>query len=561
MPIVFNNSNTANVQTPSVDKTTLFIANTQLATKDANGNVTYYNAGGNGSPGGVTTSVQFNNSGAFAGNSAFTYDEANSLLSAGNVSVSGVSNLGSVSNVKISGGTANYVLSTDGASNLSWVAQTGGGGGGNTDWANIGNISNAYGPTSVIIGQNAGLTSAANNSIAIGKQAGEYSQSESIAIGVAAGRVQGAASIAIGTNAGQINPGTPGFGTIAMGFSAGQRGQGDGAVAIGLNAGMDAFGFSPQSAYSVAIGTEAGVGGAGINSVSIGYRASYTPANTIFLNATGYNQNPTNTDSFYVAPIRNDTSNTANSLYYNTTTKEVTYGPGGGGGGGNTDWANIGNITNANGPIGIFIGQGAAPNSAGNNAIAIGDHAGGGYGGTQENSTVAIGAGAAFYGQQVSAIAIGAAAAGGVPLIPQGAGAIAIGQSAGYNGQGANAIAIGYGTGDYQGANAIAIGSLIYTSEANTIALNATGVGFSGISGQTDSFYVAPIRNDTSNTANSLYYNTATKEVTYGPGGGGPGRIAAIYVYTRSSGTVQVPVTGGYLNVVGRSAIIPIPVN
>ena len=37
-------------------------------------------------------------------------------------------NLGSVSNVKISGGTANYVLSTDGSGNLSWVAQSGGGG-------------------------------------------------------------------------------------------------------------------------------------------------------------------------------------------------------------------------------------------------------------------------------------------------------------------------------------------------------------------------------------------------------------------------------------------------
>jgi hypothetical protein len=35
--------------------------------------------------------------------------------------------LGSVSNLHISGGTANYVLSTDGSGSLSWVAQTGGG--------------------------------------------------------------------------------------------------------------------------------------------------------------------------------------------------------------------------------------------------------------------------------------------------------------------------------------------------------------------------------------------------------------------------------------------------
>jgi hypothetical protein len=46
-----------------------------------------------------------------------------------NLTVGGKSNLGAVGNVIITGGTANYVLSTDGAGNLSWVAQSGGGGG------------------------------------------------------------------------------------------------------------------------------------------------------------------------------------------------------------------------------------------------------------------------------------------------------------------------------------------------------------------------------------------------------------------------------------------------
>lgn len=36
---------------------------------------------------------------------------------------------GNVGNVKITGGTANFVLSTDGTGNLDWVAQSGGGGG------------------------------------------------------------------------------------------------------------------------------------------------------------------------------------------------------------------------------------------------------------------------------------------------------------------------------------------------------------------------------------------------------------------------------------------------
>jgi len=404
MPIVFNNSNAANVQTPSVDKTTLFIANTQLATKDANGNVTYYNAGGNGSPGGVTTSVQFNNSGAFAGNSAFTYDEANSLLSVGNISISGTaqvgnlsianitltdisvignanignlkasnSNLGSNSNVIITGGTAGYVLSTNGSGNLSWVAQTGGGGG-NTDWANIGNITNAYGPTSIIIGQNAGNSNSLAN-------------------------------------------------------------------------------------YNIAIGSDSGLGEHGTYNISIG----------------------------------------SNS-----------------GGGG---------------------GPGA---EGGSESIAIGHYAAESY---QGNRSIALGSRAATASQGDYGIAIGYYA-GAIRQLNQ---SISIGQYAGYY---------------HQGNIAISIGALAgFTAQHdNTIILNATSPSQLN-STQANSFYVAPIRNDTSNTANSLYYNTATKEVTYGPGGGGPGRIAAIYVYTRSSGTVQVPVTGGYLNVVGRSAIIPIPVN
>ena len=49
------------------------------------------------------------------------------LTSANFVSASNVS-LGAVGNIKITGGTNAYVLSTDGAGNLSWVAQSGGGG-------------------------------------------------------------------------------------------------------------------------------------------------------------------------------------------------------------------------------------------------------------------------------------------------------------------------------------------------------------------------------------------------------------------------------------------------
>lgn len=52
------------------------------------------------------------------------------LTSTGNVNLTGAGNisLGSVANLHISGGTANYVLSTNGSGTLAWVAQSGGGG-------------------------------------------------------------------------------------------------------------------------------------------------------------------------------------------------------------------------------------------------------------------------------------------------------------------------------------------------------------------------------------------------------------------------------------------------
>jgi hypothetical protein len=67
------------------------------------------------------------------GNVAYAnYHTGNANISA--LNVSGVSNLNSVSNVIITGGTNGYVLSTNGSGNLSWVAQSGGGGSSETDF-------------------------------------------------------------------------------------------------------------------------------------------------------------------------------------------------------------------------------------------------------------------------------------------------------------------------------------------------------------------------------------------------------------------------------------------
>ena len=71
----------------------------------------------------------------------FLFEDLNlntfSIIGTGNINIqgnltignNGLVNLGSVNNVKINGGANGQVLSTDGAGNLSWVFQSGGGGG------------------------------------------------------------------------------------------------------------------------------------------------------------------------------------------------------------------------------------------------------------------------------------------------------------------------------------------------------------------------------------------------------------------------------------------------
>ena len=78
-------------------------------------NVSIATSGGN-----VTTSVN--------GNANIFVVTGTGVNVAGTLNVTGVTDLGAVGNVKITGGTANYVLQTDGTGNLSWVAQSGGGG-------------------------------------------------------------------------------------------------------------------------------------------------------------------------------------------------------------------------------------------------------------------------------------------------------------------------------------------------------------------------------------------------------------------------------------------------
>ena len=380
--------------------------------------------------------------------------------------------------------------------------------GANTDWANIGNINNANGPTQIAIGQFAGANAQSTNTIAIGVDAGNNTQHDAaIAIGQFAGQDnQGNSAVGLGKWAGQ--EGQHEY-AVAVGTAAGAFSQGNSAVAIGDNSG-----HTGQKSLAIAIGQQSGYFLQGANAVAIGAHAGdYKQGNnSIILNATGGILDQQTDNTFTVAPVRNDTSNVTNALYYNTSTFEISYGPAGAGGA--TDWANIGNITGTYGPSNIAIGSFAGNDTQGIGAIAIGSNAGTNY---QGNSTVAIGAGAGYNNQSEFGTAVGYYAGNDT----QGYMGVAVGISAGQNAQGNNAVALGpYAGQTSQGQYTIAIGDHAGAENQanNTIILNATGSTLNGVANQIDSFYVAPVRNDTGNTTNVLSYNTSTNEITYASG-------------------------------------------
>ena len=90
-------------------------------------------AAGLGVPGGNVNELQYNDSGLLGG-------VANTSFSGGNLT------LGDISNIKITGGTSTYIMSTDGTGNLSWTDP------GNTNVANIALNLNANSTSNVIIG-------------------------------------------------------------------------------------------------------------------------------------------------------------------------------------------------------------------------------------------------------------------------------------------------------------------------------------------------------------------------------------------------------------------------
>jgi hypothetical protein len=443
--------------------------------------------------------------------------------------------------------------------------------------------------TKIAIGSNAGANAQNPNTIAIGPAAGQNGQTNfAIAIGASAGgSSQQGYAIAIGNNAGND---TQAQNAIAIGRNAGTTSQSENAIAIGTQAGA-----ASQSTNAIAIGYQAQINASGSNSIAIGAYADANGSNnsTIILNASGQVLNSQQPNSFYVDPIRGAT--TGNVLYYNTTSKEITYGAGGGSGTVSDQFSTLFTsslalstitfnsnirITDANGTA-IAIGYGAGSSSQSTNSIAMGTQAGetdqqnnsiaigrsagrtnqtansvaiGNSAGEtdQQNNSIAIGRSAGQTNQNTNSVAIG----GNAGNLDQGSGSVAIGSGAGNTNQSTNAIAIGLNAQvTKSGDNSIAIGAYADTTGVyeSTIVLNASGQPLT--TQQAASFYVDPIRGAT--TGNVLYYDTGTKEITYGAGGGGNGTFSGVSSLTISTGSIYAQSISTYsLTVFGPSTLI-----
>ena len=179
--------------------------------------------------------------------------------------------------------------------------------------------------SSIAIGNYAGYEQS-STSIAIGSSAGYYQDFNNIAIGSSAGYYQYEVNnIAIGSFAGAFDQGTGGQqfsnggNSIAIGSSAGALSQSYESISIGLESG-----YLNQGHNSVAIGSFAGYTGQGNYSIAIGNRAGFNQqeSQSIIINATSNDLDCTTSGTF-INPIRNTTG--PNSLFYNPSTKEITY--------------------------------------------------------------------------------------------------------------------------------------------------------------------------------------------------------------------------------------------
>lgn len=286
---------------------------------------------------------------------------------------------------------------------------------------------------------------------------------------------------------------------IAIGTDSGLTGQGDYGIGIGVRAG-----WANQKEYTVAVGYDAGKVSQAAKSVSVGYQAGM---NSQFGNAVAVGVNTGHTNQGVSAVAVGPYAGQFDQGQYTVAVGVLA---------GNT----------SQGGSSVAVGAEAGADTQGSNSVAVGVSAGSD---TQGNSATALGSFAGQYNQSNFAIAVGSGAA----YNGQGTGAIAIGTDASPINQGQYSIAIGAGvsTNAVQPNNSIII-------DATASLLGATGAGL----------FINPVRQDDSNVANVVYYNTSTKEITYGP--------AASSTYGNAEVATYLSAYNGSINFTASPAII-----
>ena len=587
-----------------------------LSNLTVTGNIVTGNVSGNGA--GLTGLTGANITGqvsnALVSGTVYTNSQPNitsvgtlsNLTSNGTINFTNASNvsLGNISNVKITGGSNNQLIATDGNGNLSFATVSG-------DSFQLRPVRVATASIITLSGTqtidgvalnvgdrvlvwmqgNGPFTPDINNGIYV-VQSGTWTRtsdfntgSETLSGGVTVVAREGTnlgGETFVCRNTGTIIIGTTGIlfsrsssmnGLISIwntggGFVNKADGLNSGALAIGVsaNAAVDAVaigynalanvGGPAAGGQSVSVGYGAVAGGSGVSvgygaaarssSVSVG-RDARSNSNTESI-AIGFSSNSSGQSSIVIGgrAIANNTQSIAIGTGTSTATATVASG-----------FRSIAIGQNNFSTTGSTIAIGHSSNSSGVGAIVMGveTYANVSAGGPIPDFSIVIGPYARSHA--VNGIRIGQMAGGGGGA--QGNNSIAIGVSAGFNGIGLDAIAIGNSAGNANlGLNSIAIGanagfsnlnansiaigtnSARSNGHANTITLNATGANLNTT--QADSFFVSPIRNLVQ--ANVLSYNPNTGEITH----------SALANYTANIGAGNISVNNGniVLNSNGR---------
>jgi hypothetical protein len=552
---------TANIVISPIDLGVLVTTNQLSITPEAI-NLNFY-SGAVGTPGGAVTQIQYNAGGILGGTSNLTYSGGVTTVS--NVNVSTYANLGTVANVEILGGVNGYVLQTDGTGNLSWTAQSGGGGGnGVPGGANTQvqfNDAGAFGGDpgfvwSTFAGPNLIIAGnvIATNFFGIATSAIVANTANAVTGGNVSGQVANALIAGTVYTAAQPNITSVGIltsanvtGNLKAGNLIGPHANGTSNVnipAVNGNINLTAAGNTTL----VITGTGANITGtanvsgnlsAGNANLGNLVVANYFSGNGSLLtgiisvssNFANYAGNVTVAAQPNITSVGNlldlRVLNTAIHLGTNSNAVAGAIAIGYNSTANTASGTAIGNAANAINANSIAFGTQAF---AGLNGISIGTAAGLGKSNTAVAGSIAIGYAAGQGGPGYKSIAIGFEAANssqgnhGIAIgssagdVSQGATSIAIGLLAANNAQGANSIAIGYRAGgNTQGANAIAIGRYAgnNSQSVNSIILNASGAILD--STQADSLFVKPIRDVTGNVdfTKTLKYNPTTGEIGY----------------------------------------------